>query len=424
MGGGKFKKGRQMISVQEAQDFLVKEKLQKSAKKVTLEDSAGQLLAEDIFAERPQPPFNRVAMDGISINSSAWASLKDKKPLIIEGVQAAGSKALTLSETNRCFEVMTGAPLPTGCDTVIPYEHCHFIDAENSSLKIREVILKDQYSFSKGQNIHNLGSDYQKGELLLSKGTLITPPVLGVLASEGYGDVLIQKKPKIALISTGDELVPVKEKPLEYQIRTSNTCALKADLELRGYTEVDVFHLRDDPQTLFEKFKSSLESYDLVIITGGVSKGKFDYVPSVLSDLGVQKIFHKIMQRPGKPMWFGKCPKGTLVFGLPGNPVSCIVCLRRYVIPMIEDSWDRDLDKKVVLKEDFAFSKNLTFYLPVSIERSPLSGKLMAKPQKTNGSGDYFSLTKSDGFIELPRERTRFYSGEAFVFYSWAKGGY
>ena len=412
-----------MISVEEAQDFLMKEKLQNNVKTVSLGDSAGQVLAEDVFAERPQPPFNRVAMDGISINSSVWSSLQDKKPLFTEGVQAAGSKALTLSDSSKCFEVMTGAPLPEGCDTVIPYEHCNFTDSVKSSSKAREVSFKDQYSFSKGQNIHKLGSDYKKGDLLLSKGTLITPPVLGVLASEGYANVLIQKKPKIVLISTGDELVPVKDKPLDHQIRMSNTHALKAELELRGHTKVDIFHLKDEPKTLFEKFKSALESYDLVIITGGVSKGKYDYVPSILSDLGVQKIFHKIKQRPGKPMWFGKSLKGTLVFGLPGNPVSCIVCLRRYVSPLIEDSWKGDFEKKVVLKSDFTFSKNLTFYLPVSIERSPLNGKLMAVPQKTNGSGDYFSLTKSDGFIELPRERAKFFSGEAFVFYSWAKGG-
>ncbi len=412
-----------MISVEEAQGFLAKEKLQINVMRVSLGDSAGQVLAEDIFAERPQPPFNRVAMDGISLNSSSWLSLKDKKPLITEGIQAAGSKALTLSDSSKCFEVMTGAPLPIGCDTVIPYEHCHFMDSGSPSSKGREVILKDEHSFSKGQNIHKLGSDYKKGELLLSKGALITSPVLGVLASEGYANVLIQKKPRIVLISTGDELVPVKDKPLEHQIRMSNTHALKAELELRGHTEVDIFHLKDDPQTLFEKFKEALESYDLVVITGGVSKGKYDYVPSILNDLGVQKIFHKIKQRPGKPMWFGKSAKGTLVFGLPGNPVSCIICLRRYVGPLIENSWTKDSENKVVLKEDFSFSKNLTFYLPVSIERSPLSGKLTAVPQKTNGSGDYFSLTKSDGFIELPRERAKFFSGEAFVFYSWAKGG-
>ena len=412
-----------MISVEEAQDFLCEEKLQINEKRVALGDSAGQVLAEDIFAERPQPPFNRVAMDGISLNSSAWSSLEYKKPLVIEGIQAAGSEALTLSDSSNCFEVMTGAPLPIGCDTVIPYEHCHLIDSGKPTSKVREVTLKDQHSFSKGQNIHKLGSDYKKGELLLSKGTLITPPVLGVLASEGYANVLIQKKPKIVLISTGDELVPVKDKPLDHQIRMSNTYALKAELELRGHTEVDIFHLKDDPQTLFDKFKEALEKYELVIITGGVSKGKYDYVPSILSDLGVRKIFHKIRQRPGKPMWFGKSAKGTLVFGLPGNPVSCIVCLRRYVVPLIENSWTEDTEKKVVLQEDFTFSKNLTFYLPVSIERSPLSGKLIAISRKTNGSGDYFSLTKSDGFIELPRERATFFSGETFVFYSWAKGG-
>ena len=152
---GEEKKGSKMITVKEAQNFLEKEKFKQEGKIVPLEDSVGQILAEDIFAERPQPPFNRVAMDGVSLLSSAWLS-DDKRPLTTEGVQAAGTEALTLSDPMKCFEVMTGAPLPKGCDTVIPYEHCHFLEKKKPPLDKREVVLKDPYTFSPGQNIHKI----------------------------------------------------------------------------------------------------------------------------------------------------------------------------------------------------------------------------------------------------------------------------
>lgn len=397
-----------MITVQKAQEFIDNVRLGFKQKKVPLTKSLGENLAENIYAERNQPPFNRVAMDGIALCFKTWKKEK-LSSFPIQGVQAAGTPALKLENSKSCIEVMTGSTLPVGCDCVIPYEQI--------SLEQGNAILEENLEITQGQNIHKEGSDYKKGDLLLEKGQKINSPVMGVLASEGKTLVEIKETPRLAIVSTGDELVPVQEVPLNHQIRLSNPHALKAELKSSIQKDADIFHLKDDPKDIFSTLEDIVEKYEVVIITGGVSKGKYDYVPSVLADLGVQQIFHKVKQRPGKPFWFGKKPKGTHVFGLPGNPVSCLVCLRRYVIPFLKQR--KESPQKVVLQEDFSFNKDLTLFMPVTIQ-SNVSGKLEASLQKTNGSGDYFSLAKSDGFIELPQEKSKFFRGETFSYYPWS----
>ena len=346
-------------------------------------------------------------MDGIALCFETWKKEK-LSSFPIQGIQAAGTPALKL-ENSTCIEVMTGSTLPLGCDCVIPYEQI--------SLKEGNAILEKGLEITQGQNIHKEGSDYKKGDLLLEKGQKVNSPLMGVLASEGKTLVEVEETPRLAIVSTGDELVPVQEVPLNHQIRLSNPHALKAELKNSIQKNADIFHLKDDAKDIFSMLEDIIEKYEVIIITGGVSKGKYDYVPSVLADLGVQKIFHKVKQRPGKPFWFGKKEKGPHVFGLPGNPVSCLVCLRRYVIPFLKQR--QELPQKVVLQEDFSFNKDLTLFMPVTIQ-SNANGKLEASLQKTNGSGDYFSLAKSDGFIELPQEKNKFFRGETFSFYQWS----
>ena len=184
--------------------------------------------------------------------------------------------------------------------------------------------------------------------------------MLGVLASEGRENVLVRKSPKVVLISTGDELVSVSQKPLDFQIRLSNTHALKAELELRGHTDIDLLHLKDDPETLFKKFKNALESYDLVIITGGVSKGKFDYVPSILSDLGVSKYF--IRYNRDRESQCGLVSTLKEVSSLDFQEICLLYCLSAKVCaPLDGEFLKKDQKKKVILKEDFTFSKGFNF---------------------------------------------------------------
>jgi molybdopterin molybdotransferase len=396
-----------MIAVQRAEELIRMECLNESIKEVPLSQSPGEILAEDILAQRNQPPFNRVAMDGIALSFKSWE--KDHLTSFpIQDIQAAGRPSLQLSESHYCIETMTGAPLPQGCDCIIPYEQL--------SISQGKAYLEPGLKLTQWQNIHKLGSDYKKGDLLLQKGKKINAPLMGILASEGKVTVKIKTTPSIALVSTGDELVPIQENPEPHQIRLSNPYALKAEIKRAIQREADIFHLKDDPEDIFNSLKKINEEYDIVIITGGVSRGKYDYIPSILKDLNFQQIFHKVKQRPGKPFWFGKKVGGPLVFGLPGNPVSCLTCLRKYIIPFLSQ---KDTPQKVILNEDFSFSKDLTLFMPVTLHYED-DGTVKASLKRTNGSGDYFTLAKSDGFIQLPEEKNQFIKGECYPFYPWS----
>jgi len=205
--------------------------------------------------------------------------------------------------------------------------------------------------------------------------------------------------------------VEIDEIPQNHQLRRSNAHALKASLTLNGFTDITLAHLKDDPLEVASHFEKEASVYDLMIYSGGVSKGKFDYLPNVWSDLGVTKHFHEVSQRPGKPLWFGVDEKRkTTVVGLPGNPVSSLVCLHRYLIPQ------RPVFAR--LTEEMTFKKDLTLFVPVKIH-STREGVLEATPLKIKNSGEFTALAGSDGFIELPQDKSIFKAGESFSFFSW-----
>ena len=224
--------------------------------------------------------------------------------------------------------------------------------------------------------------------------------------------------PKIAIIATGDELVGAEAQIKPWQIRRSNTTAITSALLSQGY-DASEYHLKDDLEVLREKLKQLLHECDMLILTGGVSMGKFDFVPQVFKELGVEEVFHKVTQRPGKPLWFGKKGNKT-IFGLPGNPVSAVINFHRYIIPQLAISLGQDISKPVYasLNDDFVFRKNMTRFLPVVVTSSN-DGKLLAKHQSTNGSGDFGALSGSDGFLELDAEISEFKQGYTAPFYPW-----
>ncbi len=402
-----------MITVNEAEKLIhlhVKSLSSRlEVQQVPLEEANGKILKEDIFADRNQPPFDRVAMDGIAIVYNQYVN--GKKKFIIEDVQAAGAAQKTLKSEENCLEVMTGAVLPKGLDTVIRYEDLRCEDGM--------AYLNDDLVIKEKQNIHFEGLDHKSGDLLLKSGTPITSSCVAVLASCGKSLLKVAKAPKIAIISTGSELVEINEIPLSHQIRKSNAYTLSSELELSGLGSSRLFHFTDDENRTFEGLKSILAEYDVIVLSGGVSMGKFDFVPKALSDLKVEKLFHKIKQKPGKPMWFGKGPEGQLVFALPGNPVSCLFCLRRYVIPSLTAIMGQNSSSKipVILTEDRNLKKPLTLFLPASLRYE--NGAVSAKIIKTNGSGDYYSLSQSEGFIELCAEKGNFEKGCIVPFYPW-----
>lgn len=392
-----------MITVEEVSGIINKNLYNPKIEEVGLSEVLGRVLAEDIYADRDFPPFNRVMMDGIAIQYKSWES--GARSFKKEGIQLAGEPQKTLKNSGSCLEVMTGSILPENTDVIIPYEE---LEDAGETIHVRLDQVK------KNQNIHSQGADVKVREKILSKGCLISTAEIGVLATVGKSVIKVLSLPKVAIISTGDELVPVEETPKDYQIRQSNSHVLKAALKESG-VEADIYHILDERDLLLTRLKAIVEEVDVLILSGGVSKGKKDYVPEVLNQLGFQKQFHGVIQRPGKPFWFGVRQDNKTVFALPGNPVSTYMCFQKYIKPWIYNSLGVQLTQEMAaLSEDFTFKKDLTYFLQVRVLN--VSGKLMAQPVAGQGSGDLANLISADGFLQLPADRSLFKAGEVFPF--------
>jgi molybdopterin molybdotransferase len=373
---------------------------------VPFETATGRILREPVLADRPFPPFDRITMDGIAVNYDSFA--RGQHIFGVEDVQAAGMPQLQLSNTANCIEVMTGAILPEMTDTVIPYEH--LTASEHEGFR-RFTVHK---TVKKGQNIHRIGSDIATGAVLIHPGTLIGPAEAGVLATVGKTSVLVSKQPRVVLIATGNELVPVHATPAIHQVRMSNVYSMLASLEQMGI-KARYIHLEDEEDDMREQLQSLLEETDVWISSGAVSAGKFDYLPAVLQQLGMEKIFHKVQQRPGKPFLFGRFNDGPVVFALPGNPVSGFMCFYRYVQPWIQSAMGTPLQEPYYarLSEKVIFDADLEYYLPVKLQ-SQADGVVIAIPQPYQGSGDLASLLKADAFLNLPLEENVFEKGSSY----------
>ncbi|MGB1042546.1 MAG: molybdopterin molybdotransferase MoeA [Tenacibaculum sp.] len=442
-----------MISVQEAKNIILQNTVDFGIEEVPFMQSIGRILKEDIVADRDFPPFNRVAMDGIAINYNYFK--KGQRNFTIEGIQPAGSPQLTMQNSENCIEVMTGAVLPNNCDTVIRYEDV----AINNGIA---TILVDE--ITSGKNIHTKGSDKTQGSLLIPKSSIISAAEIGVIATVGKATIKVTKQPKVMIVSTGDELVAVEENPLAHQIRRSNVYTLVSLLEKLNIPSKTA-HITDDKAVLKEKINNYLQEYDVLLFSGAVSKGKFDFLPEVLDELGVEKLFHKVAQRPGKPFWMGiadalsmseqnvqqnancktciadalsmseqnvqqnancktdtadalstnsNSQNKTLVFAFPGNPVSTFVnCVVYFYAWYYKSIGLKENNQIAILTENVSFKPNLTYFLQVKLEN--IKGQLYATPIKGNGSGDLVSLTEADAFIELPKtEDTEFKKGSGF----------
>jgi len=393
-----------MVSIQEAFQIVQSVVLVPEVEEVDILLSPGRVLAESIHADRDFPPFNRVAMDGVAIRVEEF---KEKGQIfIIEGVQAAGSPSSTLKNQRNCIEVMTGAVLPGNTNGVVRYED---LELSNGSAKI--LIEKIENNV----NIHFQGQDARKGDVLLSKGKKISSAEVALLATVGKKSIPVFTYPKTAVVSSGDELVEIDEIPQAYQIRKSNTYALQAAMNEMGWRS-ESFHLTDNEELVKKNLRTILERDDVIILSGGVSKGKFDFIPAALEALGIQRLFHQVSQRPGKPFWFGASPDRTkIVFALPGNPVSTYLCFLKYIKPWIMNSFGVvDRSSTATLAGDVNFKPSLTYFLQVRIELN--SGKLLAHPHAGGGSGDFANLSEVDGFLELPLEKTAFKAGEVYSY--------
>lgn len=390
-----------LITVNKALEIVLNNAENYGIEEVDFLNSSGRVLKENIFADRDFPPFDRVSMDGIAISSEAFNN--GQRKFNIEGVQAAGSAQLTLQNPTNCMEAMTGAVLPKNADAVIQYE---LLAIENG---IASVNIEAVKSF---QNIHLRGTDKKQGDLLINENTLISPAEIGVFATVGKIKVKVAKQPNVIIVSTGNELVEVGEIPADHQIRRSNVFTMVSLLE-KLHIKADTLHILDDREVLLTKIESLLNNYDVLIFSGAVSKGKFDFIPEVLHELGVEKLFHEVKQRPGKPFWFGKKDKKT-IFAFPGNPVSTFVNCLKYFYPWHYKSIGLNFENKqqAILSDDFYFKPELAYFLQVKLNQ--VEGKLTATPISGKGSGDLANLADADAFLELPDNRSNFTKGEVF----------
>ncbi len=394
-----------MIDVKTAEDIVLSTELDLPLVSVPLDQAVGRVLREDLIADEDFPPFDRVMMDGIALRMEDYE--RGNRIFSIAGVQAAGMPALSLDTPDQCLEVMTGSVLPGGTDTVIPYEQVEIDRIEN-------VAIIGEVKTAKGKNVHPRGTDKKKGDVLVQKGFRISGPEIGLAAAVGKKSLMVTKNPRVAIVSTGDELVDIEVKPLPYQIRRSNVYALRAELMRLGIGS-SVFHLADQKDRLTESLYPILKDHEILMLSGGVSKGKFDFVPEVLEKLGVEKLFHRVKQKPGKPFWFGRHPDGKVVFAFPGNPVSTFVCFHRYFVPWLWKTLGLQVKKEVraALVEDFRFESDRTYFLQVRTFYDS-KGQLWAEPHKGRGSGDHANLNVSDGFLELPGNTGFFRKGESY----------
>jgi molybdopterin molybdotransferase len=392
-----------MTTVEQAEKLILAQLRNYGNETVPFEQAQGKVLAEDIKADRDLPPFNRVTMDGIAINFKAIKG--GINTFRIKATQAAGDEPVEIDEPNECIEIMTGAVLPASADTIIRYEDVEIKDG---------LAGIDAEGIKQGQNIHVRGIDKKLGEVLASAGQVVTPAIIGVAASVGKTHLLVKAMPKMVIISSGDELVDVNETPSPYQIRKSNSYTVKAVLQQHGL-QPDVLHIPDDPEVTKTQIRHCLQNYDVLLLSGGISMGKFDYIPQALQDLQVTKLFHKVAQRPGKPFWFGQYQDKALVFAFPGNPVATFMCLNRYFLTWLNATLGlpQQLPVYAVLDKDFQFQPALQYYLQVKLH-SNAQGQLMASPVEGNGSGDFANLADTEAFLELPLEKNNFKAGEVF----------
>jgi len=376
-----------------------------------ISEAHGRVLCSDLRADRDLPPFDRVTMDGFALRASALA--RGVSRFRVEATQAAGMRPFALGPgDSACIEIMTGAVLPGGADCVVPYE-----ETEREG---EWIVAAPADPAPAGLNIHRRGSDHRVGEVIVRAGARLTGREIAVAAACGHPILNVAHSPRVAVISTGDELVEVDALVAPHQIRRSNDHSLRAALIKAGYPRADRYHLRDIQPEIEHMLWHILAEYDVVLITGGVSKGKFDFLPSELEGQGVRKVFHGVAQRPGKPFWFGLSARMTPVFALPGNPVSAYTCLHRYVLPALDHASGMPARTPLLaaLAQAVVFKPELAWLLPVRLSSGPRA-ELLATPGAVGTSGDLAGLVDTDGFVELPAGQDEFPAGYVAPFRCW-----
>ncbi len=383
-----------MIPVHEAQQIVLSTVTLLADVKVPLEEAVDRVLAENVVSDRDLPPFDKSAMDGYAVRSEDVATL----PVELEVIESipAGKSPERVVGPGQASQIMTGAPVPEGADTIAIVERTEPGDSEGS-IRILEAPPA-------GSNICRQGEDIASGTLSLEAGIRIRPAEVAVLATLGRDRVVVHRRPSVAVLTTGDEIVDVGDQPEGAQIRDSNSHAVASRLRRLGIVVTRLGIAPDQPEDLKRAIEAGLQ-HDLLIMSGGVSAGILDLVPSMLEVCGVELLFQKVKLKPGKPTVFGRHSKG-FVFGLPGNPVSVLVTLELFVIPAVKAMMGHraplPTDLPAILAEDVRHRADRPFYRPIRLATD--GDRLVAQPVLFQGSGDLIGLTRADALACLPED--------------------
>jgi molybdopterin molybdotransferase len=394
-----------MLTVEEALDLLRQSCATLAPARIPLGEVAGLMLAEDVASDVDSPPYDKAMMDGYAVRSA------DREPerRVLEEVAAGAVPRFPLTP-GVASRIMTGAPIPEGADAVVPVEQTELVDAV--TVRLQQVDPRP------GQNVLSLGASMRAGDVVIKRGNVVRPVEVGILAETGHDSVLVTPRPRLAILPTGNELVAVGEKPGDGQIRNSNGPMLVAAGRRAEADAVELPTARDTHEDLTRRVQQGLAA-DVFVLSGGVSAGKFDLVPQVLAEQGVEQVFHKVALRPGKPLWFGirrdpDTAQRVLVFGLPGNPVSSLVCFELFVRPAIAALAGRGFAQlnavRATLSRAYDHPGGRAACLPaiLSTQRSDATVDIL----KWQGSADIATLARANGLVRLPTEPRRFEAGD------------
>lgn len=384
-----------MIELEKALQIIRKHLLSPGKEIVTLADSHGRYLAEDLKADRDMPPFHKASMDGFACRKEDLPG-----PLEVLELLPAGQVPTKRVGAGQCSRIMTGGQVPEGADCVIMQE---YVEKESE----KRIRFTGSYSES---HICQKGEDLKKGAFVLKQGTLLEPQHLGMIAAVGKSEVLLTRKIHAGILATGSELVDPAEVPVGAQIRNSNSMQLAAQVQRAGHTAEVMGIVKDDKDLLAEKISVLMERFDLLMVTGGASVGEFDLVPGVLEELGFSSEFDRVAVQPGKPLTFAQW-KGKVCFGLSGNPVSCFVQFEMLVKPFLCWSAGGELpQRRIPCRMENGFTRRKSdrlFFLPVILRPG---GK--CAPVEYHGSAHLHALGELAGFAELAAGKSTLKRGE------------
>jgi len=377
------------------------------ARRARLAEACGSVLASPIVADVDSPPWDRAMMDGFAVRSDDIAAVGDRVvELEVSSDLAAGDVPGVAVRPGGCARIMTGAPIPAGADAVVPIERA--VDDTARACAGGRVCLRDP-GFRVGQHVARRGSAFRRGQTVLPAGTRLGAAAIGLAAEAGAAHVVAMPRVRVAILQTGSELVPHEAVPAHGQTRNSNGPMLAAAVALLNAEPISQGIAPDRPEPLRAAVAQGLAA-DLLLVSGGVSAGDFDLVPGILAGCGVEKVFHKVRLKPGKPVWFGIRRRPgeqppTLVFGLPGNPASSLVCFELFVRPAIQilagrprDSWHRTrVAARLAAVARAAADRPV--YLPCRLVRE--GAGWLAHPLPWTGSSDLAGLAVADGLVAL-----------------------